>query len=151
MLAVVTVAAVAIFNARQLALADGASGAVRFVSSAEAALNRSLLGVDVLLASMDGILDLSAVRAEWLDPEVTSQRLRSSARQSLMVRYVAGRWQGRAFGFVRRRRCCGGRVVAAGFARSVFEQPLPMLMVSAPAVSFVSAGVYLSGPAASAG
>ena len=26
-----------------------------------------------------------------------------------------------------------------GFAESVFEQPLPMLMVSAPAVSFVSA------------
>ena len=88
-LAVVAVAAVLIFNARKLALADGASGAVRFVSSAEAALNRSLLGVDVLLASMDEILDLSAVRAEWLDPEVTSQRLRSSARQSLMVRYVA--------------------------------------------------------------
>ena len=88
-LAVVAVAAVLIFNARKLALADGASGAVRFVSSAEAALNRSLLGVDVLLASMDEILDLSEVRAEWLDPEVTSQRLRSSARQSLMVRYVA--------------------------------------------------------------
>ncbi len=47
--------------------------------------------------------------------------------------------QGRVFGSSRRRRCSGGCVVALGFAESVFEQPLPMLMVSAPAVSFVSA------------
>ena len=139
-LAVVAVAAVLIFNARKLALADGASGAVRFVSSAEAALNRSLLGVDVLLASMDEILDLSAVRAEWLDPEVTSQRLRSSARQSLMVRYVAliDR-QGRVLGSSDAAGAAVAVSLPLGFAESVFEQPLPMLMVSAPAVSFVSA------------
>ena len=139
-LAVVAVAAVLIFNARKLALADGASGAVRFVSSAEAALNRSLLGVDVLLASMDEILDLSEVRAEWLDPEVTSQRLRSSARQSLMVRYVAliDR-QGRVLGSSDAAGAAVAVSLPLGFAESVFEQPLPMLMVSAPAVSFVSA------------
>ena len=47
-LAVVAVAVTLILNARQVALADSASGANRFVSSAESALNRSLLAVDVL-------------------------------------------------------------------------------------------------------
>ncbi len=48
--------------------ADGASGAVRFVSSAEAALNRSLLGVDVLLASMDGDIGSVGGAGGWLRP-----------------------------------------------------------------------------------
>ncbi len=139
-LAVVAVAVTLILNARQVALADGASGANRFVSSAESALNRSLLAVDVLLASMDEMLELSGARPEWLDPEVASQRLRSSARQNLMVRYVALLdTQGRVFASSDAAGSSLSVSLPAGFAASVFEQPVSMLMVSAPAVSFVSA------------
>ena len=137
---VLAVVATLILNARQVALADGASGANRFVSSAESALNRSLLAVDVLLASMDDMLELAGARPEWLDPEVASQRLRSSARQNLMVRYVALLdTQGRVFASSDAAGASLSVSLPAGFAASVFEQPVSMLMVSAPAVSFVSA------------
>jgi diguanylate cyclase (GGDEF)-like protein len=139
-LAVVVVAAALIVNARQVALSASASGATRFVSSAEAALNRSLLAVDVLLASMDEMLDLSGIRADWLDPEVASQRLRSSARQNLMVRYVAlVDVQGRVVASSDAAGAALSLSLPAGFAASVFEQPVPMLTVSGPAISFVSA------------
>jgi len=140
MVAVALVAAVLVWNARSVALDDNAAQATRFVAGAEAALNRSLLSVDVLLASLDELLGLSGARREWIDPEVASQRLRSSARQNLMVRYVA-------------LLDTGGRIIASsdasgsalsvqlppGFLASVLEQPVSTLMISAPVVSFASA------------
>lgn len=87
--AVVMVSAALVWNARKVALDDYEAQATRFVAGAEAALNRSLLAVDVLLASMDELLGLSGSMSEWVDPDLASQRLRSSARQNLMVRYVA--------------------------------------------------------------
>ena len=140
MVAVALVAAVLVWNARSVALDDNAAQATRFVAGAEAALNRSLLSVDVLLASLDELLGLSGARREWIDPEVASQRLRSSARQNLMVRYVA-------------LLDAGGRIIASsdasgsalsvqlppGFLASVLEQPVSTLMISAPVVSFASA------------
>ena len=140
MVAVALVSAVLVWNARSVALDDNAAQATRFVAGAEAALNRSLLSVDVLLASLDELLGLSGARREWIDPEVASQRLRSSARQNLMVRYVA-------------LLDTGGRIIASsdasgsalsvqlppGFLASVLEQPVSTLMISAPVVSFASA------------
>lgn len=87
--AVVAVAGALAWNARQAALADSEAQATRFVAGAEAALNRSLLAVDVLLASMDELLGLSNAMTAWVDADTASQRLRGSARQNLMVRYVA--------------------------------------------------------------
>ncbi|BEU95681.1 EAL domain-containing protein [Acidovorax sp. DW039] len=150
-LAVVAVAATLIYQARQVALVDAASGANRFVASAEAALNRSFLAVDVLLASMDEILELSGVRQEWLDPEVASQRLRSSARQNLMVRYVALLDEkGRVIASSDAAGASLSVSLPAGLADLVFSQPVPMLTVSAPAVSFVSAEkvLYMARPMA---
>lgn len=57
--AVVMVSAALVWNARKVALDDAEAQATRFVAGAEAALNRSLLAVDVLLASMDELLGLS--------------------------------------------------------------------------------------------
>jgi len=78
-----------VWSARQSALADSHEQAVRFISGAEAALNRSLLAIDVLLAGTDELLGLSAVVPEWVDSRAASQLLRSTARQNLMVRVVA--------------------------------------------------------------
>ena len=89
MVAVAVVSAALVWNARTVALDDNEAQATRFVAGAEAALNRSLLSVDVLLASMDELLGLSGAMRDWIDPAQASQRLRSSARQNLMVRYVA--------------------------------------------------------------
>ena len=76
--AVVGVAATLAWNARQAALADSEAQATRFVAGAEAALNRSLLAVDVLLASMNELLGLSNARPEGVDADAASQRLRAS-------------------------------------------------------------------------
>ena len=138
--AVVMVSAALVWNARKVALDDYEAQATRFVAGAEAALNRSLLAVDVLLASMDELLGLSGSMSEWVDPDLASQRLRSSARQNLMVRYVA-------------LLDANGKTIASsdaagsalplqlppGFLASVLEQPVSTLMISPPVVSFATA------------
>ena len=62
---VAIMAALLISENRRTALADSEGQAERFVSGAEAAINRSLLGVDVLLSSMDTMLDLAALVADY--------------------------------------------------------------------------------------
>ena len=137
--AVVMVSAALVWNARKVALDDYKAQATRFVAGAEAALNRSLLAVDVLLASMDELLGLSGSMSEWVDPDLASQRLRSGARQNLMVRYVAlldG--QGRTLASSEP---AGGALqvqLPPGFLSAVLEQPVSTLMISPPVVSFAT-------------
>jgi diguanylate cyclase (GGDEF)-like protein len=137
---VALVAATLVWNARQVALADSATQATRFVAGAEAALNRSLLSVDVLLASMDELLGLSTAMVDWIDSDSASQRLRSSARQNLMVRYVAlVDAQGKV---IASSDAAGSRLaldLPAGFLDEVLNQSVSTLMVSQPVVSFASA------------
>ncbi len=78
-----------IWKAQRQALEDSQAQAVRFVAGAESAFNRSILGIDVLLAGTDEFLGLSNSVAQWVDPEVASQLLRSAASQSLTVRFLA--------------------------------------------------------------
>lgn len=61
----------------------------RFVTGAETSLNRSMLGVDTLLVSVDDLLQLSGNRRGRLDPDQTNRLLRASVEQNLLVRYVA--------------------------------------------------------------
>jgi len=137
--AVVAVAGTLAWNARQAALADSEAQATRFVAGAEAALNRPLLAVDVLLASMDELLGLSNAMPKWLDPDMASQRLRGSARQNLMVRYVAVLdGSGKALASSDPAGASLSVQLPAGFLESVLEQPVSTLMVSAPVVSFAS-------------
>lgn len=138
-LAVVLVAAALVWNARKVALADSEAQANRFVAGAEAALNRSLLAVDVLLASTDELLGLSMAMTASMDPQTASQRLRSSARQNLMVRYVA--MLDGAGEVLASSDAAGGEMqvqMPAGFLAEVVSQPVSTLMVSAPMVSFAS-------------
>ena len=60
---------------RQADLADSEAQVVHFVAGAEAALNRVLLGFDVLLASTDEMLGLSALEGRPLDAATASQLL----------------------------------------------------------------------------
>lgn len=137
---VMLVAAALILNARNVALGDSEGQATRFVSGAEAALNRSLLTVDVLLASMDEWLALSKSRLDGINRKAASQQLRSSSRQNLTVRYVA-------------LLDADGKTIASsdtsadklevrlprGFLADVMRQQVATLKVSAPVVSFASA------------
>ncbi len=78
-----------VWTARQNALAESEAQATRFIAGAEAAVNRSLLAVDVLLAGTDEFLGLSNTMAQWVDTEAASNLLRNAASQNLMVRFVA--------------------------------------------------------------
>ena len=134
--AVAIVAMVLVLNARTVALADGEDQATRFVASAEAAVNQSLLAVDVLLASMDELLDLSTSMASWVDTKTTSQRLRGSARQNLMVRYVAlVDDTGKTLASTDLSGSALAVQLPAGFLANVLAQPVSKLMVSTPVVS----------------
>lgn len=137
--AVVLVATALVWNAHKAALKEGEEQATRFVAGAEAALNRSLLSVDVLLASMDELLDLSTSMITWVDTKTASQRLRGSARQNLMVRYVAV-LDSTGKTLASSDPGGGGQTVRlpGGFLDSVLAQPVSMLMISAPVVSFAS-------------
>ena len=133
-------AASLIWSSRQDSLAQKHAQAERFVSGAQAALNRSLLGVDVLLASLDELLGLSSLVAEWLDPQLASQRMRVAVDLNLNVRLAA---LINARGQVMASSDPDGAALTlklpAGFVDQAMAQPIPTLVVSAPVVSFASA------------
>ena len=87
--AIVLTALGLVWQARQTALQDHESRAVGFTSGAVAALNRSFLGVDVLLASMDELLGLSQRGRNAINPKIANQLMSDAVQQSLLVRYVA--------------------------------------------------------------
>ena len=87
--AIVLTALGLIWQARQIALQNHETRVVRFTSGAVAALNRSFLGVDVLLASMDDLLGLSQRSRNAINAKTATQLMSDAVQQSLMVRYVA--------------------------------------------------------------
>ena len=110
-----------------------------FVAGATEAVNRVLLGVDVLLASTDEMLGLSSASSLWVDAPSASQLLHSAARQNLMVRHVA--LVDGAGKVLASSDPAGERValeLPAGFLSDLIAQPLAPLSVSAPVVSFSS-------------
>ncbi len=139
LLALTVAATSLIWNARQTALTESAEGVKRFASSAVAALNRNLLGVDVLLASMDDLLGLSGLVADWVDAKTASRLMQVAAGPNLMVRHVALM---NAQGLVLASSDANGAKLAfslpAGFVNEVLAQPISALTVSAPMVSFAS-------------
>lgn len=88
LLALALAAASLIWSIRQAALNESEAEAARFVSGAVVALNRSLLGVDVLLASLDEQLGLSLLVTDWIDADAANRLMRSAVQQNLMVRHV---------------------------------------------------------------
>jgi diguanylate cyclase (GGDEF)-like protein len=147
MLFVVAIAVIATSLVRQrhvAALEDNEAQAVRFISGAEAAVNRSLLGLDVMLASMDKLLNVSAGMREWLDTHQTSQLMQHAMRQNLLASRVA------LVDAVGQTIASSDNEVSPSdwrlpeeFLRMVLTQPLSSLMISAPGVSFRSGETVL--------
>jgi diguanylate cyclase (GGDEF)-like protein len=139
-LMVVVLAAVGlVLNGRQTAIADTERQAVRFVSGAESALNRSLLGIDVLLAGMDDLLRLSTLVTEWIDEEQSSRLMRGAVNQNLLVGYLALLTPQQTV--IASSDRTGKRLNVSlpnGFLADVLAQPASSLMISAPVVSFAS-------------
>jgi diguanylate cyclase (GGDEF)-like protein len=147
LLFVVAISAVATFlitERRAAALDESEGQAVRFASGAEAAMNRNLLGLDVLLASMDNLLHLSTSAREWIDAVPSHRLIQDSMRQNLLASRVAlVDAQGLTVASSDNPQQHADLEFPSGFIAKVLEPPVSTLVLSAPALSFRSGEVVL--------
>lgn len=136
-----SVATVIVWEAHQKTLSDHESQAVRFVAGSEAALNRALLSVDMLLAGANELLrDSTAGSAGVNTGRFEAHRLLDNVvRQNLLVRHVAFvDANGTVIASSDRRGAQLPLALPAGFVRSVLANPVSTLAISAPASSLVT-------------
>lgn len=133
-----TLAAVAssiIWDARGKAIANAQTQATRFVGGSEAALNRALLSIDMMLAGAGEQLRESPrdrIAEDANRPEVR-RLVGNLVRQNLLVRFVAFvDAQGVPIASSDRRGAQIPMALPEGFAHDVLAQPLSTMAVSAP-------------------
>ncbi|WP_293660953.1 EAL domain-containing protein [Rhodoferax sp. OV413] len=119
-------------NLRSDAIGNGKEQAERFVTGAQTAVNRSFLGIDVLLFGLHKLLELENAQAKDLkNPEVLTL-MEGATRQNMMVHHV---WLLSADGEV----LTGSDRTAPGmpgsFAQQTLAQAAPALNVSQPVMS----------------
>lgn len=137
--AVLLVATLMVRDGYRTAVANSEGQALRFVAGAEAAVNRNLLGVDVLLASVDSLLGLANLQRDWIDGALASRLIQGALRQNLLVRHVAlldDKGQMLASSDAR-----GAELVLAtppNFVARALEQVVAGLSISVPVVNFSS-------------
>jgi hypothetical protein len=123
--------------------------AARFVSGAEAGLNRMLLGVDVLLAGTDSLLRPALKADSTLDAEQANRLLLELAGRNLLVRDMAIVGQdGAVLAAAQNHTQRMGVDLPKDFAKDVFAQSAPQMAISAPVVNFATAErvVYFARP-----
>lgn len=139
LLSLALAAAGLVWSLKQAALNEAEAEAARFVSGAVVALNRSLLGVDVLLASQDEQLGLSLLVPDWIDAAAASRLLHGTVQQNLMVRHVALL---DAQAHILASSDSDGVALDSGlpadFVVQALAQPMSELTISAPVVNFAS-------------
>ncbi|MBB3641566.1 bifunctional diguanylate cyclase/phosphodiesterase [Variovorax atrisoli] len=136
-----TVAAVIVWEARQKAIVDHENQTIRFVAGSEAALNRALLSVDMLLAGANEILrgSTAASAASEASSPGPHQLLENLVRQNLLVRHIAFvDARGTVVASSDRRGDSLPLALPAGFVDSVLAKPVSTLAISVPAVSMVT-------------
>ena len=138
--AVVASAANLIERERRDALAESEGRASRFVSGAEAALNRMLLGVDVLLAGSESLLRPALGTNGHLDTAQANRLLLDMTGRNLLVRDVAVlREDGAVLAAAQANTQRMGVDLPKDFAREVLSQAAPQMVISAPVVNFATA------------
>jgi len=138
LVAIFGAAVVMTWQMRDKAIADSESQAVRFVSGSEAALNRSLLGIDLLLATVGELLQGSTAHSLATDiarPQ-TVQLMRELTRQNLLIRFVAFvDPQGQVLGSSDRRGARLAVKLPEGFLQQAMTQSASNLAISNPSAS----------------
>ncbi len=147
--AVLAAAANLIARGEHDAIAESEGRATRFVSGAEAALNRMLLGVDVLLAGSEALLHPALGPKGTLDAAQADRLLLEMTGRNLLVRDVAvigedGAVLAAALANTQRM----GVDLPKDFAKEVFAQATPQMAISAPVVNFATSErvVYFARP-----
>jgi signal transduction histidine kinase/ActR/RegA family two-component response regulator len=121
------------------AIAESEGKAQRFVSGAEAALNRTLLGVDVLLAGIDSLLRPAHRPDGSIDTPHANRLLLELTGRHLLVRDVAVLAEdGSVLAAAQPNSQRMGIDLPKGFAADVLGQAAPQLAISAPVVNFAT-------------
>jgi len=139
LLSLALAAAGLVWSLKQAVLNEAEAEAARFVSGAVVALNRSLLGVDVLLASQDEQLGLSLLVPDWIDATAASRQMHGTVQQNLMVRHLALLdAQAHVLASSDIEDVALHSWLPAGFVAQALAQPMSELSISAPVVNFAS-------------
>ena len=152
--AVSAVAAALVAHGERVALAESESRAVRFVSGAEAAINRTFLGVDVMLAGLDALLRPALRPDGSLDAAIASRLLDELNGRNLLVRDVALLSEdGQPLAAAQASTLRLGVPLPDGFARELLAQRAPQLAISPPVINFATSerGLYFARPLMLAG
>jgi signal transduction histidine kinase/FixJ family two-component response regulator len=138
-----------ISHQRTEALRAAQARAVHYVNGAEAGLNRALVGVDVLLAGLEELLDESHRSDGSPDLARAERSLARINRQNLLVRDLAVlQADGQVFASAEAGTRRLGVKLPDGFLQQVLAQAVPSLVISAPVVPFASAerALYFARP-----
>ena len=138
--AVLATAAMLILAKHAEQMAEGRAQLQRFVASAEADANRTLLGFDLVLASMDEMLARLTNADGRLDLAALQQRLHHMTRQSLLLGDLAiYDGQGHRLAAAQGLGPDSGLQAPADFIAQVLSQPTRQLAIGAPSTAFASA------------
>ena len=132
-------------RAEREALVETEMRVQRFVSGAEAALNRTLIGVDLLLADMSDLLAPGGT----FERGAAERILRGVVKRNLSLRDLAViDADGRVLAAAREQTERLGVPLPAQFAKDTLKQATPMLAISAPVINFASSerAIYFARP-----
>ncbi|HEX5686958.1 MAG TPA: ATP-binding protein [Ideonella sp.] len=136
----VLAAATALVNSEERdALEEARQRAERFIAGAEASLNRTLLGVDVMLAGSEALLRPHRLANGTYDVTGTQSQLRTTISQNLLVRdLVLLQPDGSVLAAAQPDSARLGLPLPPGFVNDAMALPSPQLVISPPLVNFVT-------------
>jgi signal transduction histidine kinase/ActR/RegA family two-component response regulator len=143
------VCAVLISRAESEAISESEGRVVQFVSGAEAALNRTLIALDVLLAGMGDELAPSLAPDGAIDRIVADRLLAGVSKRNLLARELAViDAQGRVLAAGRSETERLGTPLSDDFIRETLAQPTPTLALSAPILNYATSerALYFARP-----
>ena len=136
-----------VVRAEREAIVETEVRVLRFVSGAEAALNRTLIEIDLLLADMDNLLAPDGA----IERSSAERMLRGVVKRNLEFRDVAViDADGKVLAAAREQTARLGVPLPAQFARDTLAQQTPMLAISAPVLNFATSerAIYFARPLA---
>ena len=137
-----------VLHGRASAIEKGRADVAAFVAGSEAALNRTLLGIDVLLADMADVLKPAAADGVF-DGTAARLVLRSQVQRSLMLRDIAViDAEGSVLAAARDDTLRLGMPLPREFVLGATHQSAPTLQISAPQVNFATSerALYFARP-----
>ncbi len=148
--AIVAGTASLLHRTRQDALDAAAFTTSRLIASAETEINRSLLGVDLLLAGGSDLLLPALGPSDRLDPAQASRLLSGAVSRTLLARDLIllderGRTVASALAPPH---ALGEPQLPLGFVQQVLQQPAPQMLASSPKANFAASepSIYFARP-----